>query len=52
MRAQTLGQSDRIVVQVGTRPDAMSGGHTAMTITIQSLEGGLWCKLGNKLGLV
>ena len=51
MRAQTLGQSDRIVVQVGTRPDAMSGGHTAMTITIQSLEEGIMVELGQQTWL-
>jgi predicted Zn-ribbon and HTH transcriptional regulator len=48
LRAQTLGQSDRIVVQVGTRPDAMSGGQTAMTVTVQSLEEGIMVELGQQ----
>ena len=36
--AQTIGQSDRMIVQVSSRPDAMSGGMTAMTVTIQQIE--------------
>jgi hypothetical protein len=50
-RAQTLGQSDRIVVQVSTRPDAMSGGQTAMTVTIQTLEEGIMVELGQQAWL-
>lgn len=51
MRAQTLGHSDKMVVQVGTRPDAMSGGQTAMTVTIQSLEEGIMVELGQQAWL-
>lgn len=51
LHAQSLGQNDRIVVQVGTRPGAMSGGHTAMTITIQSLEEGIMVELGQQAWL-
>lgn len=52
MRAQTLGHSDRMVVQVGTRPDALSGGQTAMTVTIQSLEDeGIMVELGQQAWL-
>src|SRR3990172_8325625 len=36
--AQTIGKSDRMIVQVSSRPDAMSGGMTAMTVTIQQIE--------------
>jgi predicted Zn-ribbon and HTH transcriptional regulator len=50
-RAQTLGQSDRIVVQVSTRPDAMSGGQTAMTVTIQTLDEGIMVELGQQAWL-
>ncbi len=51
-RAQTLGHSDHLVVQLGTRPDAMSGGQTAMTVTIQSLEGeGIMVELGQQAWL-
>lgn len=51
LRAQTLGHSDRLVVQVGSRPDAMSGGQTAMTVTIQSLEEGIMVELGQQAWL-
>ena len=50
-RAQTLGQKDRIVVQVSTRPDAMSGGQTAMTVTIQTLDEGIIIELGEQAWL-
>ena len=40
LRAQTLGQSDKMVVQVGSRPGAASGGNTAITVTIQKMEDG------------
>lgn len=50
-RAQMLGQSDRIVVQVGTRPDARSGGQTAMTITVQTLDEGIIVELGEQAWL-
>ncbi|MFM8875928.1 MAG: zinc ribbon domain-containing protein [Anaerolineae bacterium] len=51
MRAQILGQTDKMVVQVGTRPDAMSGGHTAMTVTIQTLDDGIMVELGQQAWL-
>jgi hypothetical protein len=48
MRAQTIGQSDKMIVQVGTRPEAMSGGQTAMTVTIQKMEDGIMVELGQQ----
>ncbi|MCB0119789.1 MAG: zinc ribbon domain-containing protein [Anaerolineales bacterium] len=51
LRAQILGQSDKIVVQVGTRPGAMSGGQTAMTVTVQSVEEGIMVELGQQAWL-
>ena len=48
LRAQTLGQSDKLIVQVGTRPGATSGGQTAMTVTIQSIEEGIMVELGQQ----
>ncbi len=48
LHAQTLGQGDKIVVQVGTHPRAMSGGQTAMTVTIQKLEDGIIVELGQQ----
>jgi len=51
LRAQTIGQSDKMIVQVGTRPEAMSGGQTAMTVTIQKLEDGVMVELGQQAWL-
>ncbi|MDD2922427.1 MAG: zinc ribbon domain-containing protein [Anaerolineales bacterium] len=51
LRAQTLGHSDKMVVQVGTRPGAMSGGQTAMTVTIQRIEEGIMVELGQQAWL-
>lgn len=51
LRAQILGQSDRLVVQVGTRPGAQSGGQTAMTITLQKIEEGIMVELGQQAWL-
>ncbi len=50
-RAQTLGQKDRVVVQVSTRPDATSGGQTAMTVTIQAVDEGIMIELGEQAWL-
>lgn len=51
LRAQTLGQSDKMIVQVSTQPGAMSGGQTAMTVTIQKLEDGIMVELGQQAWL-
>lgn len=51
LRAQTLGQSDKIIIQVGTHPGAMSGGQTAMTITVQTLEEGIMVEMGQQAWL-
>jgi len=51
LRAQTLGQSDKMIVQIGTQPGAMSGGQTAVTVTIQKLEDGVMVELGQQAWL-
>ncbi len=51
LRAQTVGQKDRIIVQVNTRPDATSGGQTAMTVTIQTVPEGIMIELGEQAWL-
>lgn len=50
-RAQTLGQKDRVVIQVSTRPDAISGGQTAMTVTVQTVDEGIMIELGEQAWL-
>ena len=51
LRAQTLGRSDKMVVQVGTRPGAESGGQTAMTVSIQKMEDGVIVEVGQQAWL-
>jgi RNA polymerase subunit RPABC4/transcription elongation factor Spt4 len=51
LRAQTIGQSDKMIVQIGSRPEAMSGGQTAMTVTIQKVEDGIMIELGQQAWL-
>lgn len=51
LRAQTLGQNNKMIVQVGTQPGAASGGQTAMTVTIQKLEDGVMVELGQQAWL-
>jgi RNA polymerase subunit RPABC4/transcription elongation factor Spt4 len=51
LRAQTLGQSNKMMVQIGTHPGAMSGGQTAITVTIQKVEDGVMVELGQQAWL-
>lgn len=46
LRAQTLGDSSKMIVQVATRPGAMSGGQTALTVTVQKVEDGILVQVG------
>ena len=51
IRAQVLGKSDKLAVQIGTRPGAISGGQTAITITIQKVPDGIMVELGQQAWL-
>jgi len=51
LRAQTLGHTDRVIVQIGSHPNASSGGQTAMTVTIQTLDEGIMIELGEQAWL-
>ena len=51
LRAQTLGQGDKMIVQVSSRPDSISGGQTAMTVTIQRTEDGIIVEMGQQAWL-
>ena len=46
--AQVVGSRDKMTVQIATRMGAMSGGQTAMTITIQSIEDGVMVEVGEQ----
>ena len=51
LRAQILGQSDNLAVQIGTRPGAASGGPTALTVTLQKTPDGVLVQLGQQAWL-
>jgi hypothetical protein len=51
MRAQVLGKSDKMAVQIGTNPGAASGGQTAITVTIQEVTDGIMVELGQQAWL-
>jgi hypothetical protein len=51
LRAQALGESDKILVQIGTRPGAAAGGETALAVHIQSVEDGIMVELGEQAWL-
>ncbi len=49
--AQVLGSKDKMAVQIATRAGAMSGGQTALTITIQTVEDGIMVEAGQQAWL-
>lgn len=51
MHAQVLGDKDKIAVQIATRSGSMSGGHTALTVNIQSVEDGIMIEMGQQAWL-
>ena len=48
LRAQLLGQGDKLAVQINTRPGAASGGQTALTVSIQKFEDGIVAAIGEQ----
>ncbi len=48
LRAQQLGNSDRVIVQIGTRPGAMAGGDTTLSVVLQKVEDGVSVQLGQQ----
>jgi hypothetical protein len=48
LHAQTLGSSDRMIVQIATRPDATSGGQTALTVSIEKNPDGVMVQMGQQ----
>ena len=51
LHAQVLGTKDKIAVQIATRMGSGSGGHTAMTVNIQSVEDGVMLEIGQQAWL-
>ncbi|OGO12311.1 MAG: hypothetical protein A2Y53_08330 [Chloroflexi bacterium RBG_16_47_49] len=54
LRAQQLGDADRLIVQIGSRPGAMSGGDTTLSVILQKVEDGVAVQIGQQawLGIV
>ena len=48
LQAQTMGAKDRMIVQIASRPGAMSGGQTAMTVTIEKAPDGVMIQMGQQ----
>ncbi|HJR79960.1 MAG TPA: zinc ribbon domain-containing protein [Anaerolineales bacterium] len=51
MHAQLLGSKDKIAVQIATHRATTSGGHTALTIHVQSVEDGILVEVGQQAWL-
>ncbi len=51
--AKSVGSGKKMAVQISSRPNARSGGHTALTIHIQEVPEGVLVQLGkqNKMGI-
>jgi hypothetical protein len=48
LRAQQIGQDDRVMVQIATREGAASGGKTGLSVSIQKVEDGVTVALGQQ----
>ena len=48
LRTQILGQTDHLAVQIGTQPGAVSGGRTALTVSIQKVADGIMIQIGQQ----
>lgn len=48
LQAQTMSTKERMIVQIATRPGAMSGGETAVTVTIEQAPDGVMVQLGQQ----
>jgi hypothetical protein len=51
LRAQQLGNADRLIVQIGTRPGAMAGGDTTISVILQKVADGVAVQLGQQAWL-
>ncbi len=51
LHAQVVGNQGKMAVQIATRMGSMSGGQTALTISIQEVEDGIMVELGQQAWL-
>ena len=48
LQAQVLGNKEKMAVQIATRMGAVSGGQTAMTISVETIEDGIMIDVGEQ----
>jgi hypothetical protein len=51
LQAQVIGPADKLAVQIATRAGSRSGGQTAITVSIQSVEDGVMVEVGEQAWL-
>jgi hypothetical protein len=51
LHAQTIGQANKLAVQIVTRMESQSGGQTALTISLQKVEDGVMVEIGQQAWL-
>jgi hypothetical protein len=51
LRAQQFGDTDRLIVQIASRPGTMTGGDTALSVILQKVEDGVAVRLGQQAWL-
>jgi hypothetical protein len=51
LHAQVLGTRDKMAIQIATRMGSRSGGQTALTVNLQSVEDGIMVELGQQTWL-
>ncbi len=51
LHAQVVGNQGKMAVQIATRMGSMSGGQTALTVSIQEVEDGIMVELGQQAWL-
>jgi len=51
LRAQAVGQANKLAVQITTRMGAQSGGQTALTVSVQKVEDGIMVEIGQQAWL-
>ncbi len=51
LRAQQLGDSDRLIVQIGSRPGSIAGGDTTVSVILEKVVDGVSVQLGQQAWL-
>jgi RNA polymerase subunit RPABC4/transcription elongation factor Spt4 len=51
LRAQQIGKGEQVIVQIATRERPSSGGQTALSITIRTVEDGITVQIGKQTWL-